>query len=776
VLNSSSSRLASFALTLGIGVTGVLAPVAAPVAQARSSEPVQLKLRQVNGRVDVVIAGLGPDGRVISQRHAGSGWVARLNSASLSDVQLGAKELRMPSQGLVSIRLEHSDEGLALRVEAQPEMSLPVPTISSNGADLIISFVGLPSQAARQTGQLDLRRPNRVAQPTAIPPMRARASAPPVGDMAVGTMVLQNRSFVNVSGPPVTLTLNNAPAKDALMALARFGGYGFVFIGEDSAVSGSVNPSTVGTVSMAFQNESYARALNGVLLASGLQGKLDGRTLLVGKAAATKTFGPQMSKVIRLNQVSAQSAAQYLGNLGATFNLTNTITTTSGEVASAGTAQLSDVTSQKSSTTLSSESFGASSGPLRGLVVTTDSRLQTVTLVGDSQLVAVAEGYLKQIDLRQRQVALNVRILDVVLDNDSQINNSFAFRSGNSFIVSDQGRLVANFGAYKPPGSEVGGLPGRFNSLTGTTPLTGTGSLASEGESFVDTPNSPYPFPGGGSTIDGVLNPGTYRPGFGTYSNPLQPGVTSVDVDDETGSVTYNRASPTRFQYPANQFFDFLTAQIQSSSTKTLASPTLIIQEGSESAQGSDASKISADGKVGRERSNEALVSVGTQLVTSFEVKQDENGNNFCQPIFSNAGLTFGARVDKIDDNGFVTFSLSPEISAAVGVTQSVGNCGNVSTINSRTLDTGKIRVRDGQTLILTGVISDSDVKAVTKWPVLGDIPFIGQFFRSSGGDRSKNELVILVTPNIIDEAQGGGFGYGYRPSLPAARQIMSGL
>ena len=163
MLNSSSSRLASFALTLGIGVTGVLAPVAAPVAQARSSDPVQLRLRQVNGRVDVVIAGLGPDGRVTSQRHAGSSWAARLNSASLSDVQLASKELRVPSQGLVSIRLEHSDEGLALSVEAQPEMSLPVPTISSNGADLIISFIGLPSQATRQTGQLDLRRPGRVA-------------------------------------------------------------------------------------------------------------------------------------------------------------------------------------------------------------------------------------------------------------------------------------------------------------------------------------------------------------------------------------------------------------------------------------------------------------------------------------------------------------------------------------------------------------------------------------------------------------------------------------
>jgi len=51
--------------------------------------------------------------------------------------------------------------------------------------------------------------------------------------MAVGTMVLQNRSYVNVSGPPVTLTLNNAPAKDALMAWQGLGGYGFVYVGDE---------------------------------------------------------------------------------------------------------------------------------------------------------------------------------------------------------------------------------------------------------------------------------------------------------------------------------------------------------------------------------------------------------------------------------------------------------------------------------------------------------------------------------------------------------------
>ena len=68
MLNSYSLRLASFAISLGVGVTGVLAPLAAPVALARSSDPIHLNLRQVNGRVDVVIAGLGPDGKVGRER------------------------------------------------------------------------------------------------------------------------------------------------------------------------------------------------------------------------------------------------------------------------------------------------------------------------------------------------------------------------------------------------------------------------------------------------------------------------------------------------------------------------------------------------------------------------------------------------------------------------------------------------------------------------------------------------------------------------------------
>jgi type IV pilus assembly protein PilQ len=179
---------------------------------------------------------------------------------------------------------------------------------------------------------------------------------------------------------------------------------------------------------------------------------------------------------------------------------------------------------------------------------------------------------------------------------------------------------------------------------------------------------------------------------------------------------------------------------------------------------------------IGRPRANESFITVGTQEIISYTVQAGQNGApNSCQPEFGTAGLTFGARVSKIDDNGFVTFTLSPSIAAPTDQQQSVSGCGNVTILSVRRLDTGSLRVRDGQTLILTGVISDSDLQRVRKWPILGDIPLVGQFFRGSDGQRQKRELVILVTPRIIDDRDGGSYGYGYQPSLPAARQLLQG-
>ena len=90
-----------------------------------------------------------------------------------------------------------------------------------------------------------------------------------------------------------------------------------------------------------------------------------------------------------------------------------------------------------------------------------------------------------------------------------------------------------------------------------------------------------------------------------------------------------------------------------------------------------------------------------------------------------------------------------------------------------RELKTGEFRVRDGQTLILTGVIQDDVKELFTKWPILGDLPYIGQLFRSSSSNRQKSELVIIVTPSVLSDDNGGAYGYGYRPGTSAGRALM---
>ena len=93
--------------------------------------------------------------------------------------------------------------------------------------------------------------------------------------------------------------------------------------------------------------------------------------------------------------------------------------------------------------------------------------------------------------------------------------------------------------------------------------------------------------------------------------------------------------------------------------------------------------------------------------------------------------------------------------------------------LSIRDLKTGEFRVRDGQTLILTGVIQEQDTETAKKWPFLGDLPILGQFFRGSGSSRSKNELVILVTPSIIHDQVGESHGYGYTPGTSEGRELL---
>lgn len=810
----------------------------------------ELRVRRQSDGLDLVIEGTGA-GPQLQQNVSGSTWQGRLITASPNGLRRGPQRLSLPELGLQSISIDGSGSVFRIDVTPMPGVPLARPVVSADGRNLILSFPASP-QVSLQTLRPNLDTPGRVPQPGFVPPLQPRAVAPPVGDMAVGTMMIANPSYLNVSGPPVTMTLRNAPARDVLMTLAQLGGYGFVYVDEAQAAAAAAPSNALRPISIAFRNESYGRALNSALLAAGLQGKRDGNMILAGPKVLSKSFGAQMSKVYRLNQVSANSAADYLANLGASVTKTNTITTavTQGVNQNSAVANAPSSATTQSSSQTTVEAYGAGVGPLVGLLATTDPRLSTVTLVGSPGLVSIGEHYLKQLDLRQRQVALSVKILDVSLENETSIDNSFAFRWGNNFIVNDRGQMLGAFGANLPATAEgdfsalntaeavssstsvFGGTSGS-NQRTTSFQIQNSASLSDsdiqnvvnnvtrnlDSNRFRTTTTTSSGAGGRVTTINLIENlssgaTSALNNNATRNISSLISSLTGSNVSVSTNTNTLSSASATAdtsysgfrnrnpgLNYPADQFFNFVRAQIVSGTTKVLASPTLILSEnpeeirgggeiavgsggssGGSSSSGSSASQSSIGNvlgaaSIGRKFANESFVTVGTQVVTNYEVETGTSGNgNTCQPVFSTAGLTFGARVSKIDDNGFVTFSISPTISAVTDREPAPSGCGApLNILSVRRLDTGSVRVRDGQTLILTGVISDTDVQQVTKWPILGDIPLIGQFFRASVGQRRKNELVILVSPRIVSDADGGSYGYGYQPSTQDTLKFLNG-
>jgi type II secretory pathway component GspD/PulD (secretin) len=101
-----------------------------------------------------------------------------------------------------------------------------------------------------------------------------------------------------------------------------------------------------------------------------------------------------------------------------------------------------------------------------------------------------------------------------------------------------------------------------------------------------------------------------------------------------------------------------------------------------------------------------------------------------------------------------ITLKVVPEVSNVDGVDKQVIN-DTVSQANIyavRRIETSVI-IPSGNTLVMGGLISDTKTKGYTKVPVLGDIPVFNLLFRKESTDRKKSNLLIFITPTIVDES-----------------------
>ncbi len=76
------------------------------------------------------------------------------------------------------------------------------------------------------------------------------------------------------------------------------------------------------------------------------------------------------------------------------------------------------------------------------------------------------------------------------------------------------------------------------------------------------------------------------------------------------------------------------------------------------------------------------------------------------------------------------------------------------SLLQRRNLDLSNIRIKDEETLLLGGMIQQTETNNVSKVPILGDIPILGFFFRSTTKEMAKTELLFMITPRIIKDTE----------------------
>ena len=122
---------------------------------------------------------------------------------------------------------------------------------------------------------------------------------------------------------------------------------------------------------------------------------------------------------------------------------------------------------------------------------------------------------------------------------------------------------------------------------------------------------------------------------------------------------------------------------------------------------------------------------------------------------------TFGNKLvvrPSINKDNFITLSVKPEISNKVADFQFQFSGATVTSpiIDTRTLDSN-VLIKSGDTLAIGGLLSDQVTKTHNKVPFLGDIPVLGYAFQSHDNERHKRNLLVFVTPTILDQRYGTG-------------------
>jgi len=173
-----------------------------------------------------------------------------------------------------------------------------------------------------------------------------------------------------------------------------------------------------------------------------------------------------------------------------------------------------------------------------------------------------------------------------------------------------------------------------------------------------------------------------------------------------------------------------LNAMIYNEEAKLLANPTIVALSGSES-----------------------IIKITEQIVNKVDTTISDGVTTYSVDL-ADVGIVLNI-LPKIGDDNSITMRIRPSITNSLPI-QTIGSVGGtnieITPISTREVILQDVRVKSGDTLSIAGLLKEKDTDKVGKVPLFGSIPVIGRLFSNTEFDHEKTELIILITPTIIED------------------------
>lgn len=163
-----------------------------------------------------------------------------------------------------------------------------------------------------------------------------------------------------------------------------------------------------------------------------------------------------------------------------------------------------------------------------------------------------------------------------------------------------------------------------------------------------------------------------------------------------------------------------------------------------ELAQAQNKGKILSQPKLMTLSGNEAKIHIGTRYPYKASTTLNQSGGTAENIQYVDVGILLNVTPQVNTKSGTIVMKLSPEVSDVVGFRN------DAPIITSRQTST-LVEVADGETVVIGGLLRDEDLKSNDGVPILREIPLIGEFFKFSKKSRNKTNLVIMITPRVVN-------------------------